>query len=187
MADYAPNFTARYRIRYQTLNLQHTLQVRLPSTVLQTELGPYVTKLANFLSMTAPFRFTDWTVLGASFAPANSDVFLPAQIPTGIASGGVALPTVVTFSHTSLAFSWPGRSVLGHRGIIYLITTSTGAETAADIANARLTASENVSVIDSVNALNAAPSFVGNDNQSWVAYPYVNLKFNSYWNRRARG
>lgn len=187
MADYAPNFTARYRLRYSTLGLQHAIVIRLPSNVVQADITPYVQKLGSFLQAISAGRYTDWTMLNGAFAPANSDVFLPAQLPTNVGPGLSAVPPVVTFSHRSLSYSWPGRSTAGHRAILYLITVSTGAETAADIADARLTSQENTAIADSVNALNASPPFVGNDDKGAVWYPYVNLKHNSYWTRQSRG
>lgn len=114
MTDYAPNFTARYKLRYSYEGDTHVNVTRWPSGS---------TKAANedsaiafwtaFMIATEDLRHTSFTVIDAEYAAGDSNVFLPATAPTEIAAGTIAAGGGAS---TTIAHSiWQGRSIAGSR------------------------------------------------------------------------
>jgi len=89
MPDYAPNFTGRYRLTYQTQSQVHTMQFRY-SQAEETLPVALVASIEDFLDALAPFRFSDWTILGAENSPASEDFFVPSLTVPTILAGAVA-------------------------------------------------------------------------------------------------
>ena len=78
MADFAPNFTARFRMKYSSLGKNHSMIWRVASSV--TDPTGISAKVGLVLTDLAPILFDDFTVIAADFAPADSDIFLLSLI-----------------------------------------------------------------------------------------------------------
>lgn len=184
MADYAPNYTGRYKVRYSSLGKTHTQMWRLARgehdpTALAVLVGEYLAAIEAIL-------FSDFLILDASFALADSVIFLPADPPAN-PSGGVSTGGAEG-SDAAVAISWNGRSDNGGKARFFQYGTSAGAliRTTA-VADYRLTVTENASILAGHNTLvGATPPPVANDNGIVTWYPYVDVKANDRWVRKLR-
>lgn len=186
MADYAPNYTGRYKVRYSSLGREHTMQFRQARANGTTANAALIAAVTSFLDALATLRFTDWTVIDAQFAAPDQDFFLAATAPTPV-PGTAVLPTVPSV-YWPRNLNFPGRSANGGRGIVYvfgLLLTMTDNAANADY---RFTAAENVAVSNAVSALNGlSVPIVANDDGDLTFYAYANVGFNDYWLGEARG
>jgi hypothetical protein len=187
MADFAPNFTARYKMRYSTLGHTHTMQWRIARGAGATGLANMILKVAAFLNSLTASRFTDWTILSATYAPEDSDVFLAAGTPAGVAAGTAAIPAQAV-SESSASMGFVGRSIAGQKARMFMYGTLFSVEgigTAGD--NFRVTGAESGAAASAIAILNSSsPSIVASDGNNAVWYNYVNLKYNDYWVRKSR-
>lgn len=184
MADYAPNYTARYRVRYSALGAVHTMQVRLARGT--TDPTPAANKVTSLLNILTVIRSLDWRVLGAEFAPADSDVFLPAPVPTP--NGGIGGSDNLTAAARAASLSWVGRSTAGGRAVVYLYGTILQPDSVSQRnANFRITRNEDDGVGQfAVGLSEIAPAFVANDNFPATFYAYANIKYNDHWVKKLR-
>lgn len=188
MPDFAPNYTARYRIHYVSLTHQHSMLWRIGRGTASTGLALMVAKVGAFLTSVKVARFTDWTILSAEYAPEDVDIFAPAALPT-FDAGTAVLPTN-PISQGTLAASFVGRSAAGQKAKMFLYGVDVGPEVTvgpgvAD--NFRVTSVENAAVGSAIATLNAgSPDIVGSDNFAVHWYSYVNTKYNDHWVARVR-
>lgn len=185
MPDFAPNYTARFRMAYTVAGASHHLTWRLPSTTLFAGLVAVANKLHAFLDALDAKIYSDFTTTGYSYALADSDVFLPYTFAVW-ANGGVS-PAGIPPSQKALALSFPGRSVAGHRAVFFLYGVATNPTGDPDSGDFRIHNVEDAAISLATGVLNETPpNLVANDDEEVVWYPYANVKFNDYWTRRVR-
>lgn len=182
MADFAPNFTARYRIRYSQGGKNHSMTWRVASSV--TDPTGIASKVGLFLADIEGMLFSDWTLIAAEFALADSDVFLPAVMPdapTPAATGGVA-------SDVACYIGYVGRSTLGGKARMFLYGTNIASFVRASQGlDFKVLSGESSVIADTIVRLNeTSPAIVANDDRPAVWYEYVNVKYNDRWVRRLR-
>lgn len=187
MADYAPNYTYRYKVRYSTQGGVHTMQFRFPRSSAAGAHAQAAQYVAAFLTELESIMWTDWTILSAQYAMADSDIFLPATLPAGIAGtvDGSANPV----SQRALALSFVGRSAGGHRGVVYVYGLGFQPYSSSGALDFRLYGTENANIADAATALSDGGIIdpVANDDEIITYYPYANVKYNDYWTRKIRG
>lgn len=184
MSDFAPNYTARYRFRYTTLSKTHSMMWRVLAGV--TDPSALITKIGLFLDDLAGAIWDDFTIVAAEFALADSDVFLPAALPTW--GGGEQAVSGSVASDAAVPVSFVGRSVTGGRARMFLYGTNmpTVIRTATGL-DYRIYSSENAAFSDAIVRLNeTSPAIVANDNGNVAWYEYVNVKANDAWVRKLR-
>ncbi len=184
MADFAPNFTARYKTTYSTLGKTHSVQWRVGAAT--TDPALVATKMGEFLGDLHDSLYEDWTILHSEFALADSDVFLPAPSPAQPAAAFV-IPDDAE-SDAAVAVSWICRSIAGGKGrfFLYGVALEDSIRTAAG-RDYRFTSAENTHISASIVRLNEEPpTLVCSDNQPAVWYEYVNYKPNDRWVRKLR-
>jgi len=184
MADFAPNYTARYRFRYSSLGKTHACTWRVASSV--TDPTAVAAKVSLFLEDMEGSLWDDFTVIGADFAEADSDIFLPApppDQPTGAVDASAA-----SVSDAAFAISFVGRSTLGGKARFFLYGTNDVTLVRDTKGNdLKLLSTESVQISDAVVRLNeTSPVLVANDDSPVVWYEYVNMKYNDRWVRRLR-
>lgn len=187
MADFAPNFTARYKFVYSSLGLTHTSQWRIARGAGVAGLNQMVAKIEAFLNAFTSSRYTDWTVLSASYAVEDSDIFLAAGAPSP-AAGTATIPSN-PLSQSILSLGFVGRSNLGQKARLFIYGAGIFGpeENVATGDNFRVTAAENGAVSAAVAVLNnGSPNIVASDNANVGWYSYVNTKFNDFWLRSIR-
>ena len=185
MADFAPNFTARYRLKYTVLGRNHTMTWRVASDT-ETVTG-VASKMGLFLDDMADVLYASFTITGADFAPADSDIFLPVTAPTFAGGGGSEGSAAAT--DRDIALSFVGRSTGGNKGRFFLYGTTFGlAVRTGTVADWKLTSAEYPdSISDAIVRLNeTSPALVANDDNPMVWYEYANIKYNDRWLRHDR-
>jgi hypothetical protein len=184
MADYAPNFTPRYRVRYISQSKSHNMTFRVARGT--TDPTGIAGKVESFLAAIQGHLYTDWTVISATFALEDSDIFLPAPAPAS--PTGAASLVGVRVSASAVHISFPGRSTSGGRAIVYVYGSNYAPNTVdAEDDDFRRTGAEEAAIAGGVTALNElSPALVANDNGSATFYDYVNTKFNDHWVRKLR-
>jgi hypothetical protein len=184
MADYAPNYTARYRIRYVSLGkphlatFRHTGPTRAPGAA-------FLTGLSDFLSATAPIRYSDWTITSAQSAAENSDIFLPESLPPAV-DAGAATPGGSQFRPVFVSFQ--GQSDFGNRCSVYLfgIALDPAQPSPGVTGDYRINNAEDATTTAIVAALAAIPDMVAIDRAAPNWNAYMNIAYNAYYQRRAR-
>lgn len=184
MADYAPNYTPRYRMRYHVLGRPHTQVWRLPLST--TDPAAMIAKIGLWLTDLSPLLSDDFTVVAGDFALQDSDVFLPAGVPS-FTAGEVGPGTFVS-NDDVWSISFVGRSIAGQKARMFLYGTSVGVTVRSGLEfDFRITSSENGAISDAIVRMNeTSPPIVGSDGENVVWYEYVNVKANDYWVRRTR-
>jgi len=186
MADYAPNYTVRYRLTYSTLSRTHKVMVR--ATRGSGAAGAFGARdrLIAALTAIATIRYTDWTVLGGEYSLEDSSFFSPDPAPGAPAAGTAAIPANPKSEGTAHV-SFVGTSVGGHKAQFFLygvgLTPEAAGVTGDDF---RVTGAENATVAAAVTALNAGTGIAGNDNNIVTWKNYANAKYNNYYGRRVR-
>jgi len=152
-----------------------------------TGLNNMVAKVTAFLDALADNRYTDWTVISATYAPEDSDIFLPAAAPTPVA-GTATIPTDF-LSQSIFSLGFVGRSSAGQKARVFVYGTNFDPESGVVIAdNFRVTAAEATQIDDAVTVLNnGSPNVVGSDDEVVGWYSYANGKYNDFWLRQVRG
>lgn len=184
MSDFAPNFTARYQFHYSSLGKSHTMLWRVGSEV--TDPTDISEKVGLVLEDLKGHLWADFTVSNATFAPADSDIFLPAPAPTfsgGTVSVGGSVP-----NDAAGAISFVGRSIAGGKARMFLYGTDfpSGLRTATEY-DFKITSAEVAAISAAIVRLNeTAPALVANDNNVAIWYEYVNYKANDRWVRKMR-
>jgi hypothetical protein len=184
MSDFAPNFTARYRLRYSTQAKSHSMTWRVAASV--TDPTALAAKVGLFLDDLADSLWDDFTIVGADFALADSDVFLPGPAPAfgggHVASGGQQQ------SDAAFAVSFVGRTIAGGKARMFLYGTNFDVSVRATLGNDwKVLSAEASTVSAAIVRLNeTSPALVGNDNETAIWYEYVNMKYNDRWVRRLR-
>jgi len=184
MADFAPNYTARYRVRYSSLGKTHSCTWRVASSV--TDPAGVADKFGLFLADMQGSLWEDFTVIGADFAEADSDVFLPAVAPDN-PTGAVAVAGSFV-SDAAFQLSFVARTALGGKARFFLYGTN-DVELMRDAKgnDLKLLSSESTQISNAVVRLNeTSPALVGNDDSIASWYEYVNMKYNDRWVRRLR-
>jgi len=181
MADFAPNFTARYTVMYSTLGLTHRMMWRIPRGAGATGLTNIIAKMGAFLTGAEPLMFTDWTLLSATYQVEDSDFSIAAALPTA-PTGAIAVPTNPK-SQATLHTSFVGRSNQGQKARIFMWGLNIGPENTAlaSFDDFRVNASETTDIAFLISVLNGSPALVASDDNPVTWYPYVNTKFNDAW------
>jgi len=186
MPDFAPNFTARYTLVYSSLGHVHKNLWRIARGAGVAGLNNTILKAAAFYNALTAARYTDWTAISATYQAEDSDVSVPAAVPTINAGTGVIPAQAKSQGIVSTCF--PGRSNLGQKARLFVYGMSTGPEdqvTPSD--DFRLTAAENALINAAVVVLNnGSPNLVASDNAVVGWYTYADIKFNDHWLRKIR-
>jgi hypothetical protein len=188
MADFAPNFTARYVVRYSVLGIEHTTQYRIARGSGATGLSNMVAKVAAFYDALKSFMFVDWTILDAKYSAEDSSFFSPAASPTQPVAA-VALPSEEQ-SQSILSTSFVGLSLQGQKARMFVYGLNIGPENIAFTTSDdfRVVSSDTATLATAIAILNnGSPNIVASDNQVVTWYQYVNTKYNDFHLRAIRG
>lgn len=185
MPDYAPNFTARYKLRYFANGKNHTQLWRPAPGQTIADASTFALFISGYYAAVAGLLYDDTAPIDASWAEQDSDVFLPCAIPTIVGTGDTG-PAPVQLQ--PVALSLVGRSTAGLRWAIYQYGSTIGPETFLTANNYRVTSAEATEVDDVTAFLNGeSGTFRANDGVAVLVKPYLNVKANDYWVRKARG
>lgn len=187
MADFAPNFTARYVVRYSVLGLEHTMQFRIGRSAGLTGLVGMTGKVTNFLAQLQPLLFANWTVLDAKYSAEDTSFFVPVAAPTQ-PTGAIAVPAN-PLSQATLSTSFVGLSSQGHKARLFVYGLNIGPENTAFVStdDFRVTSVDTADIADAIAVLNTgSPTTKANDDNDVTWYEYVNTKYNDFHVRKGR-
>lgn len=189
MAPYPQDYTGRVWIDYETRDegIEHTVLLRYPP-LYPNGRDEVVQAFAGMLTAFGVSEFSlGWKALRAKHAAAGEDFAFPFALPafydTFIGTG-----PVVNSEREALQMTFIGRGPnSGRRSSIALF----GLRSSLAVGNFRYVASTagafQTKVAVAVGVLNGASlPLCTIDGDSVVWYPYVNLKYNGYWQRRIR-
>jgi len=182
--DYAPNFTARYRLKYNDGQANHTQTWRYPGTGDGPELGAVSAAVLNYYTAMAPKLWTDFAILSVSYALKDADIFIPLAVGTVV--GEASTSTRKKF-HKANALSFIGRTNQGHRVVFYQYGWAQYVGESDVLDDFRIFRSEDTDIDNAIAALvSAGADLVGNDGNPVSWYPYVNVGENDYWKGKVR-
>lgn len=179
-----PSNTPRLWVDYVANGLEHTFQFRYPGS---SSSGPpdasFLNGITLWLSEMLSFLPSDFSILGARYAPAGTDVTLPTTAPSSPGTGAGSTspaerPAFITFV---------GRTTLGRKVKVQLLSVAVSpAQEEGVYSDYRQTGAGSASVQDAVDALNLLPA-VGIDGEPITWYDYINLGYSAYWQKQMRG
>lgn len=187
MPDFAPNFTARYVVRYSTLGLEHSMQFRIARLAGSVGLTNMTAKVGGFLAALQPLMFADFAILGAKYSQEDTAFFVPATVPSS-PTGAIPVPAQPK-SQSIMATSFVGLSSQGQKARGYVYGLNIGPENVAlaSFDDFRITGSETADIAAAIAILNnGSPNIVASDNNTVLWYSYVNMKYNDFHLRSIR-
>lgn len=174
MVPIPPSNTTRWKVTYSTANAEHSVLCR--STGALTSAG-FSTFFDAFLTALEP-RLYEIAIVSLQVAAAGLNVFNTVTW-SGAASYGSGAEAAV-FAPRQMCFL--GRTSGGRRARMFLFGMS---GTSPD--NYRIYSADDTAISDAYDVLNTNPGvFVGIDGLATVKYNYVDVNFNSYWERAVR-
>jgi len=187
MPSYAPNFTARVKVRYHAAGANHTQLWRCTQLgVAFIEADAAIAAIQDIYDLLSPIMFDDWSVLDVSVAQFASDIFLPHGTLTAV---GTVTTVSMAASRKAQAVSFVGRSTAGQPAKFAQFGVDTGAFADVQAIDYRVSAGEDVTidgVIAQLNSYTAGSEIVGSDGLPIVWKGYANTKPYDYWVKRVR-
>lgn len=184
MADYASNFTFRYRTDYRSRGDRHSFTLRFSRGTTVGVIASITSMITGFLGIMAPMLDQSWAVLGAAYALTDSDIFLPTTPPTSpdVSTNG----TTVTDELRAFQARFEGRGVNGPRANFSIYGFSDDIE-AGPAVKFRLLPADSTAISDTIDALRFLdPPPVAIDGSTVVWYPYINVKDNDHYVHKLR-
>lgn len=189
MAPLSPNATDRLFYDYITADaaqggIEHTLMVRFQGGA--EDIPQVHQDVTDFLTAVGAARFqTGWRILRARYAAEGSNISLPTVLPPGLSTFvGTAGDNPRYFEAVEATFQ--GRSPTSGRRVDISLYGMAGVST-NDFYRIEVGNANYPWLGPAVAALNGAVNgFRAIDHTEPDWYPYVNLNFNSYWERRLR-
>lgn len=177
MADYAPDFTIRYKTRYRAGNHSHDITVRGPvdATPDNTQIQALADGLTAFFAALASQLYADFEFLSASYCATNSEIFIPTSILPVSPTGLIVVANFSEMSHVT-ASCMSGRSALA-KARVYFYGLSVFAE-AGGVAggDGQLLVSEVAGIAGAKAAADGV--FKAGDGQTATFYPRLTYKVN---------
>jgi hypothetical protein len=185
--DYAPNFTARYKLTYSFEGDTHECNTRWPSgSTSAANILAAGDFWFSFLNATVAVRHTSFAVVGAEYAAADSNIFLPAAVPPSADPGErVAAAGGATRIYHSI---WAGRSALGAKTRFQMFGLAWASADDTNSTDFYISATE-VPLIGTLALLIESSGMVGPDDEDvLVVRPRIAYKQNDAWvNKRRSG
>lgn len=183
--DFAPNYTARYRIKYNDGSANHTQTWRYPGVGDGPELGAVSAAVLNYYTAMADGLWDDFAFLSVSYCLKDADIFIPLAV--GGFTGTVSPTGVRKKFHKANMLSFIGRTNAGHRVIFYQYGFFHAVGENSQLDDFRIFRSEEPLIDNAIAALVAAGAdLVGNDGQPVNWYSYANVGENDYWKGKVR-
>jgi len=175
MTTYAPNFTPRYRARYNAAGIEHTIQMRGARGESASAISGRATILHDIFLAAAATLADDFAWISADYALTDSDVFIPAVLPASV----TGLKDVADFDlqQRCVSTGFVGRTG-GSRAAIYMYGVWWSTVTGTPAENGRVTAAEWAPVTTIKAALDTNAHAGNGETAVWHAY--ANIKLNDH-------
>lgn len=188
MADFAQNYTPRYRVNYRVGGNEHSFIWRVPRGTTRGDVNPYREKAEDFLNALNAVRYTSWTVLSGEWAEQDTDIFLPTAAPTPDPGAATEIGSSTAKFITQYRFESRSVGAAGARGSFSIFGLSFDINDAIN-SNFRIFGIENTNIATALGILTevAGPTLVCVDAAFALWRPYVNVKINDHWLYEKRG
>lgn len=187
MADYASNFTHRYKVRYHCAKRVHVTTFRWDALAASYDLSQLQEDVGDWFDTLIPILANDFALLDASAAARHSNVWLPNPLPTiSVAVNPLNTPLK---GNSPRFLSFAARSLQGNatRNYIFGVTSAAYTELQADGDDYRFVQGEDALVDSAILAYGNIRNLVAADNEpAQFVYPYANAGLNAYLQRKAR-
>lgn len=187
MTSYAPNFSARVRIKYRAARAIHTQTWRFPDYgTLGIGLAAAQAAIAAIWSHLTPIMYDDLQCLAVTYALTDSNIFLPTSLID--MSGDVATPTDDP-SIKANAVSMVGRTATGQPAKEFFYGVVVNGLESVGGTDFRINPLEVGAIDDTIAEANGFLIdlvLCGSDRTGITWYPYANYKPNDYWVKRVR-
>lgn len=184
MPDFAPNYTARYKLIYSVAGLQHSLGLRFAASMSQSAVTAGAESLLNTIfGLVSSRMMTSFTLIDAEYSAANSSFFVPVGLGSLAVSPSVSVG--IAPMDEIVTTTWAGRSTGGHKAKFVMFGIFWGV-TDPDFDDFAVTPAEMAFVGTVAGALNGG-NIVANDNLPATFWrPRATIKVNDAWvdNRR---
>jgi hypothetical protein len=184
MPAFAPNFTARLKVRYFAGGATHSQLWR--SLTLGggfATVDALIGEVQSYYDAIAGSIFDDWAILDVSVAAEGALIFIPhgTLTVTGLAST-VGMPARAKASQ----ISYPARTDNGNPWIVYQYGWANMIGSAVTGDDFRFNIGEDGDVDAGLAALQAMTIPVGNDGSGLNFKNYANVKYNDNWEKKVR-
>lgn len=184
MPAFAPNFTARLKVRYFVGGATHSQTWR--SLVLGggfATVDALISEVQSFYDAISPVMFDDWAILDVSVAAEGALVFIPHGVltATGLVDGSAS-----GARKKASQISFPARTDNGNPWIAYQYGFANMIGTSGVSEDFRINPGEDTDVDAAVAALQAMTIAVGNDGAGLNFKNYANVKYNDNWEKKVR-
>jgi len=184
MAALPVNSTARYFVDYQANSRPHTVSFRYDDGgVPGAPDVAFKAGLTVLLNACAAWMPTDLAYIEARYVPSGQTVSIPDGLPL-LLTAGLQVPVR---GEAPAFLGLAGRTPGGRQARVFLLGAGFSAAEQVEVAeDYRVTASENLIAAAIVTAADQT-AIVGIDGTLPLWKGYVNLGYNSYWQRAVRG
>lgn len=188
MADFAANYTPRYRVNYRVGGNDHSFIWRVPRGLTRSDVPDYRDHATAFLNALTVLRFASWTVLSAEWAEQDTDIFLPTAAPAPDVGASTEIGASVAKFITQYRFESRSVGPAGARGSFSIFGLSLDINDAIN-SNFRIFGIENATISLALGVLTevSGPTLVCVDAAFALWRPYVNTKINDHWVYEKRG
>jgi len=122
MADFAANYTYRYRVTYRSCSKIHKATFRADKAGSSDDLLEFRETVGAFFDAVSPLLANDFAILQADQAEKNSDTFLPVSVPPVTGTGNPLFPP--TLGNSPRFISLTGKSGTGSASRIFIYGVS---------------------------------------------------------------
>lgn len=188
MADFAQNYTPRYRVHYRVGGDEHSFFFRAPRLTTRADVAPFALKATSFLDALEDLRYASWTVLGAEWAEQDTDIFLPTTPPTPVPGAATEIGSSTAKFITQYRFESRSVAPTGARGSVSIFGLSLDLDDNI-LGDFRVFGIENGTISTALGILSetGGADLVCVDNGLALWRPYVNVKVNDHWLYEKRG
>lgn len=188
MADFAPNYTARYRVRYRAAGQVHTSTFRYDLSLVGGDLSRVVTDVGVMYDTLLTLLASDFAILDASTCGAGDIAFLPAPAPTLINPPNALNPATKGASPKYLSFSALSAVGNGTSFFVYGASATGVSEEVVAGFDYRIIPSENAAIADVLGQLETVWDWwvAADGSRAGFVRQYANFGISAYYQRKAR-
>lgn len=184
MADYAPNATARLRLKYRGGLRNHAMTLRFNSSTPEVP-AALITQINGMLGALSGALALDWRITSGEVAAQDSDVFIPVDVSAITVAPAGAAATLGLSPHF---LSFQGKSMSGNRASIYIFGITIDPSSSVGVfQDYRITPGDEPTIGTALTALlPVSGGIVAIDGTSVFWNQYVNLGVHGHYQRKAR-
>ena len=187
MPDFAPNVTPRYRLKYNAVGRKHTIIFRAARGTVFSAMEAVGQDAAEAIwNANATNIASDFQYLSADVALTDSDLFLPAALPTAFTGGNAVTGFSKQDGISHVTFG--GRGSAGSKVHWQAYGYAFAPDVTPSVAESDfvLQRAEFTTIDTAYTGLAAVSGLRAIDKSAIIFYAYALLKVNDYWLRRLR-